>query len=203
MGAITNPVARWVRELFNLALRQPCPIRMPATPTVWIPGLQAPLDEIPLLRRQWQQFGQPTTGPFAPVGRLPADDALLHWQATLPDVFTASMYACDVLLNWANNPPTETSPSPASITPADDQAEQAEGVGEGRRQPAKPTPKRKHKRNGRPRQYDPKLDKRISDAWESGQYRSYKDMKREFEMSSKEIGNAIKRHRVRQVRKLS
>ena len=190
---VSNDAARWLRLLFDLAMRRPSLIPTPATPAVWWGNWQADLECVPHIRRHFAEM--------APLAPLPEDDRLLHWYATIPDVFVASMYACDVLIDWAETPPPEANANQESATPTGDQAEQAEGASKDDGEPVVATVKRKRTRRGRPRHYDPKLDKRLSDAWSSGQYQSYKDMRRPFGMNVKDIANAIKRHRMRQSRK--
>ncbi len=58
------------------------------------------------------------------------------------------------------------------------------------------TEKRRRKR-GRPRDTDPKADKRIADAWQSGQHKTYADLARELKKSEREVRAAIDRHRQR------
>lgn len=126
-GGVNPFVEHWVRVLFNLALQRPCLIRMPATRTFWLPGRQLALDEH--LEPSSLPSALGTMGSAISWGRpnwLPADPALRHWHAVIPDVFTASAYACDVLLDWACNPRPEAHPE--SATPTGDRAEQAEGA---------------------------------------------------------------------------
>lgn len=53
------------------------------------------------------------------------------------------------------------------------------------------------KKRGRPSDTDLHLDKRIADAWDTGQYTSYAKLGEEFEKSGREVGLAVDRQRKR------
>jgi hypothetical protein len=54
------------------------------------------------------------------------------------------------------------------------------------------------KRRGRKKVYDPKADRRLADAWATGQYKRYADLAAEKGMSAKAVELALGRHRKRQ-----
>jgi hypothetical protein len=53
-------------------------------------------------------------------------------------------------------------------------------------------------KRGRKPDTDPKMDSRVADAWQTGQYRTYAECGREFRMNKKQVKQAIDRHRKRQ-----
>jgi hypothetical protein len=57
--------------------------------------------------------------------------------------------------------------------------------------------KAKRCKRGRPPDTDPKADKRIWDAWQSGQYKTYGDLARELRISDRAAETGIDRHRKR------
>jgi hypothetical protein len=78
----------------------------------------------------------------------------------------------------------------------------ADGLG-GNSTPA--TAKGSKSRNRRGRKpdpaIDPKADKRVAEAWDSGQYKNYADLAHEFRCEAHEVRLAIDRHRKRECRK--
>lgn len=65
---------------------------------------------------------------------------------------------------------------------------------------AKSAPKRRRKR-GRPADTDPKADKKIEDAWQTGQYRTHEDLAGALNTSRREVTAALDRQRKRRKRK--
>lgn len=52
-------------------------------------------------------------------------------------------------------------------------------------------------KRGRKLETDPKEDKRVFEAWQTGRYRKYEDLARELRMTKDQVHNAIDRHRKR------
>ncbi len=67
---------------------------------------------------------------------------------------------------------------------------EATGEGDGRAGPTPPSGKKR----GRPRDTDPKADKRIYDAWKTGQYRKYSALACAIGITWREVKYAIDRH---------
>ncbi len=58
-------------------------------------------------------------------------------------------------------------------------------------------PKQKRRKRGRPSDTDPKKDKRLYDAWQTGHYNTFSDLAREKRMEKRDVKLAIDRHRHR------
>jgi hypothetical protein len=56
---------------------------------------------------------------------------------------------------------------------------------------------KKRRRRGRPRDTDPAADRRIFDAWQTGQYKKYEDLAQELHISKLDVERAIDRHQKR------
>jgi hypothetical protein len=72
--------------------------------------------------------------------------------------------------------------------PATRASEKGEGAGARRQQ----------KKRGRPKDSDPAADRRIAEAWKTGQYLKYADLEREMNLAAGEARRAIDRHRKRE-----
>jgi len=57
--------------------------------------------------------------------------------------------------------------------------------------------KPKRRKPGRPTDTDPKADKRIFDAWNTGQYKTYEDLARKLGLKKRDVKLVIDRHRRR------
>jgi len=65
------------------------------------------------------------------------------------------------------------------------------------RETAEHQPVNRKKHRGRPADTDPGADKRIYDAWKSGQYKRYADLAQVLKLREKDVARAIDRHRKR------
>jgi hypothetical protein len=93
---------------------------------------------------------------------------------------------------WQPRPPEES-----STGGPEDGADESKGAGNQRGTGKGTKPKGKLKRRGRPADTDAKGDKRIFEAWNTGQYKGYADLARELGKTEKEVSLAIDRHRKR------
>ena len=112
----------------------------------------------PLRDARWFPIdGEQAKTIFAPESQLPAD---ADWYATLPDFAAASVQALAIIQSWLPDVPKREPEADgvARILAAIAQQQQ--------------TPKLKR---GGQRKYDPKLKKRIRDAWATGRHKRYSD----------------------------
>jgi hypothetical protein len=139
-------------------------------------------------------------GPFGTVLIVATDDDALGMHKALKDVwdgiasdrFALQIERCDrqQIARLARQP--KTPPNEASTGDGGDGERHAEAAEHQRRGGAsRPRPKR----GGRPVVYDPKRDKRIFEAWATGEYASRADLARAFEMTERDAFLAYDRYR--------
>ena len=98
-------------------------------------------------------------------------------------------------IQFGKSEPTRGDPPPSAVTP-----KQTEGKGGAGSTPlaAKKTAKRNR---GRKLETDPKADKKVADAWATGQYKTYAELGQGLGKSEREVYLSLERHRARQKRK--